>query len=196
MQSRRHQTPCKAQDSHRNLMRKPWKFGLSSSQPTTWAMRPCCPSGSTRSRLIRRSPASLLMGPTTRASATTPSPNEVLPPSFAPQECETLESRHCGCSCAQRGITGIEIPRPRALATMERLPPQEPCRNENALCETVGSAPQGAGLRSPGRGVPSACGRAERLHRARHPRHKGRGISLSGRRGQSARQPICETEPI
>ena len=44
----------------------------------------CCPCCSTRSRLIRRSPASLLAGPTTRASATTPSLNDVLPPSFRP----------------------------------------------------------------------------------------------------------------
>src|SRR5690606_36476792 len=66
---------------------------------------------------------------------------------------------------------------------MERLPPPEPCRDENALCQTPGSAPHGARLRSPGGRVPGPCCRAERLHRARHPSHEGRRISLSGRRG-------------
>ena len=34
--------------------------------------------------------------------------------------------------------------------------------------------------------VPDPCGRPERLHRARHTRHKGRRMSLSGERGTPA----------
>ena len=125
-------------------------------------------------------------GPTTRASASRyrragcPCHHPAL------QERQAVEGRRRRCRCAQRGTAGIEIPRSRALATMERISPPEPYRDENALCETVGSASHGAGLRPPGRGVPDSCCRAERLHRARHPRRKGRGISLSGRRAGPA----------
>ncbi len=70
-----------------------------------------------------------------------------------------------------------------AVATMERIPPPEPRRNQDALRETAGSAPHGAGLRPSGCGVPGSCRRPERLHRARHPCHKGLGIGLSGDRG-------------
>ena len=81
---------------------------------------------------------------------------------------------------------------------MERIPPPEPRRNMrrirkrsggsfsrrlDALRETAGSAPHGAGLRPSGCGVPGSCRRPERLHRARHPCHKGLGIGLSGNRG-------------
>ena len=103
-----------------------------------------------------------------------------------PQERETLEGRHRRCSCAQLGTAGIAIPWSRALATMERLSPPEPCRYENALFETAGSAPHGAGLRPSGRGVPDEGGRPERLHRTRHPCHEDRGIGLSGKRGAPA----------
>lgn len=104
----------------------------------------------------------------------------------APQECEALEGRHRRCSCAQRSAAGVKTPRPRAVATMERIPPPKPCRDENALCETAGSAAHGPRLRPSGRRVPGPCCRPERLHCARHPCHESRGISLSGRRGSPA----------
>jgi hypothetical protein len=69
---------------------------------------------------------------------------------------------------------------------MERIPPPEPRRDKDALRQIAGSAPHGPGLRPSGRGVLGSCGCAERLHRARHPRHEGRGISLSGDRGSPA----------
>jgi hypothetical protein len=59
-------------------------------------------------------------------------------------------------------------------------------RRMDALRETAGAAPHGAGLRPSGSGVPGSCRDPEQLHRARHPRHKGRGISLSGDRGSPA----------
>jgi hypothetical protein len=99
---------------------------------------------------------------------------------------------------AQRGAAGVEIPRTCALATVERIPPQEPCRNMSrarkrsdgsfsrrldAVRKTAGSAPHGARLRPSGGGVPGSCRGSERLYRARHPRHEGRAIGLSGERG-------------
>ncbi len=68
----------------------------------------------------------------------------------AAQERQAVESCHRRCSRAQRGPAGVKIPRPCALATMERLPPPKPRRNQNALCETAGPAPNGEGLRSSG----------------------------------------------
>ena len=56
-------------------------------------------------------------------------------PPPAPQERQAVEDCHGRCHCAQRGAAGVEIPRTRALATMERLPPQKPRRNQDALCE-------------------------------------------------------------
>ncbi len=46
-----------------------------------------------------------------------------------------MEGGHRRRGRAQRGAAGVEIPRPRTLATMERLPPPKPCRDENARCE-------------------------------------------------------------
>lgn len=59
----------------------------------------------------------------------------------APQECEALEDDHRRCPSAQRGATGIKIPGPCTMATMEWIPPQKPRRNEDALCEAAGAAP-------------------------------------------------------
>ena len=55
-------------------------------------------------------------------------------------------------------------------------------RRLDALRETAGSAPHGAGLRPPGRGVPGPCRRPERLHRTRHTRNSSRGMTLSKER--------------
>jgi hypothetical protein len=74
----------------------------------------------------------------------------------------------------------------RALATMERLPPPKPRRDQNALRQTPGSASHGAKLRPSGCGVPGSCCRPERLHGTGHPCNKGRGIGPSGRRGTPA----------
>ena len=96
---------------------------------------------------------------------------------------------------AQRGPSGIEISGPCTLATMERIPPPKSRRNQDALCETARPAPHGAGLRPSGGRVPGSCGRSERLHCARHPRHTGHGISLSGRRGSPAVSRFLQQSP-
>ena len=49
------------------------------------------------------------------------------------RERQTLEDQHQGCRGAQRGPAGLEIPRSCDLATMERIPPPEPRRDQDAL---------------------------------------------------------------
>ena len=56
--------------------------------------------------------------------------------------------------------------------------------DQDALRQVAGAAPVRAGLRPSGCRVPGACRRAERIYRARHAHHRGRGIGLSGERGR------------
>jgi hypothetical protein len=86
--------------------------------------------------------------------------------------------------------------RPDHLATMERLPPPKPRRNQDALRQAAGTATVRAGLRPSGRRVPGACGRLERLHRPRHTHHRGHGISLSGERKTLALSRFVEQSPL
>ena len=172
---------------HIGIDEKTLEIRAASSPPATSAMRLCCPNCSTRSRPIRRSAASPPTAPTTPASATMPSPPAALPPSFRPARTpKPWKTDHAPVRSRATRPCGFEILRPGHLATMERIPPPKPRRNQDALCQAAGPAPHGAGLRPSGRGVPGPCRRPERLHRARHPRHGGRGISLSGERGTSA----------
>ncbi len=69
---------------------------------------------------------------------------------------------------------------------MERLSPPKPRREQDALRQTPGSAPLRTPVRPSGRRVPGPCCRPQWLHRARHPRHGSRGMSLSGDRDSSA----------
>jgi hypothetical protein len=91
--------------------------------------------------------------------------------------------RHCPrtnggqCLDPQRDPADIEARRSNHLATMERLSPPKPCRNQNALCETAGPTPERTGLRPSGRRVPRPRRRPQRLHRARHTHHRARRIS-------------------
>jgi hypothetical protein len=61
---------------------KRWRFEQLKSPAMKWATPPCCPNFSTRSHPTKRSPASRLTAPTTRASATMQLPNVAQPPSF------------------------------------------------------------------------------------------------------------------
>lgn len=103
-----------------------------------------------------------------------------------------MEDRHRRGRGAQRGPARCEIPWPRALATMEWIPPPEPRRDEDALRETVGATPHGEGLRSPGCRTSGPYCRPERLHCARHTRHRSYGMSLSGERGPTAIRPSVQ----
>jgi len=104
----------------------------------------------------------------------------------AAQERQAMEARHSRRDRAQRGLACIQTLRPDDLATMERLPPPKPRRNQDALRQTAGPASGRAGLRSSGRGVPGQGRHHERLHRPWRTRHRGRGISLSGDRVRPA----------
>lgn len=114
---------------------------------------------------------------------------------FTAHERETLEDHHRRRRRPQRGPAHITALWPNHLATMERLSPPKPHRNEGTLCETPESAPHGARLRPPGRGVPGSCGCPQRVHRARNTHHRwSQDRSIWGK-GNSARHPICAAEP-
>ncbi|SEN99510.1 hypothetical protein SAMN05216227_10381, partial [Pseudorhodobacter antarcticus] len=114
----------------------------------------------------------------------------------AAQERQAMETRHSWRDRAERGPPRVETLRPDDMATMERLSPPKPRRNKDALCQTAGSAPYGAGLRPSGRGVPSSCCRPERLHHSRHAHYRSRGISLSGDRGTLTVRPFVQQSPF
>ena len=84
---------------------------------------------------------------------------------------------------ARNEILGIEGCRSDNLATMGRVSPSKPRRDQDALRQAPCPAPVRARVRPSGRRVPRPCRRPERLHRTRHPRHRSRGVSLSGERG-------------
>ena len=69
-------------------------------------------------------------------------------------------------------------------------------RRMDALHETAGPTPHGAGLRSSGRRDPGPHRRPEWLHRPRHANHSDHGITLSRERATLGHQPICATEPF
>ena len=84
----------------------------------------------------------------------------------APQERQTLETRHrrgarhCPrtnggqCLAPQRDPAHIEARRPDHLATMERLSPPKPRRNQDALCQAPRPAPLRAPVRPSGGRIP------------------------------------------
>ena len=100
----------------------------------------------------------------------------------AAQERPTPEAHECRGHRSQSGGRCIAIPGPRLVATMERIPPSQPRRNKNALCETDGTKPHGEGLRPAGRGDPNQDRRPQSLHRSWHTRHQARRIDPSGQR--------------
>lgn len=63
------------------------------------------------------------------------------------------------------------------------FPSEIPCRSVDALHETAGATPHGAGLRPTDRRGPRAYHHHEQLYRARHTPHENRGINVSGERG-------------
>jgi len=147
------------------------------------APRTCYPICSARSRRTRRLAASRQTAPTTRASAMMQSRVAAPMPSSHPAKMRSHGRPSRRCRPAKQGPAGLQIPRPGPLATMERIPPPEPRRNEDALCQTAGPDAHGAGLRPSSCRTPGPYCCAERPHRARHPCHRGRGIGPSGERG-------------
>ncbi len=75
----------------------------------------------------------------------------------ADEEIESVTAKRRG---RKRGAAPIETPRPRDLAELERIPPPEPDRDEDAsrdpkvrAAKRLGRRLHGEGLRSPGRRV-------------------------------------------
>ncbi len=176
---------------------KHWRSELSRSPGATSVMRPFCPTCSARPRRDET------IGSVTADGA--------------------YDTRKCHDAIADRGAHAVIPPRKNAkpwkivtagavarnealraskdlgralLATMERIPPPKPRRDEEALRETAGPATHGTGLRPPGRRPSGPHRRPERLHRARHPCHRALRISPSGEGGNLGDQSICATEPI
>jgi hypothetical protein len=71
------------------------------------------------------------------------------------------------------------------VATPDRMPQPQPCRNQDALCETPRSAPLGAGLQSASCGDPDPRCDPKRLHSSWHTMYRRRRLSPSGERGSS-----------
>ena len=99
-----------------------------------------------------------------------------------------LETNGDPWPAAKRRPARGQIPWPCVLVTMERIPPPESRRDEDALCETAGPVAHGTGFRPSGR-------HPERLHRARHTRHGNCGISPSGERGALAISRFVRQSP-
>ena len=83
---------------------------------------------------------------------------------------EALADRHRRCCRAKRNPTDLQMPRPGLVATMERIPPPKPHREEDALRKAAEAAPHSTGFRPPGSRISGPYCRPERLHRARHTR--------------------------
>ncbi len=66
--------------------------------------------------------------------------------------------------------------------------PPEPCR-------AAGPAAERKGFRPSGRRVPDPCGRAQRLHRARHPGRRGFGIFPPGKGDPRPSVHLCNRVP-
>ncbi len=116
----------------------------------------------------------------------------VIPPRM---KCETLEDRHRRSRGAQRDAATIEVSRPSPVASMERISPLKPRRDEDALHEAVGTAADGTGLRPTGCRDPGPHRRPERLHCARHSRHRGHETSLSGEGEPRRSADLCNRAP-
>ena len=71
------------------------------------------------------------------------------------------------------------------MATVERILPSKPCRNQDALYKTAQPVADGEGLLQAGRRDPNPHRRPKPLHSSWHTSHRGRGISPSGERGNT-----------
>jgi hypothetical protein len=123
---------------------KRWRFGRLRSPVATSATRRFCPICSARSQPTKRLQASPLPLGTSRRDALpgsgrylrhTQVPQRNCRPRFecrhpGPQKRQTLEDRHRKCGGQKRGPSSFEIPWPRDLAKLERIPPPKPRRDE------------------------------------------------------------------
>ncbi len=114
----------------------------------------------------------------------------------AAQERQTLEAHQRRCHRPQRSGQCLTLPGPRHLATVERIPPPKPCRNQDALHQAPRPIRDGAGLRPAGRRNPNPRCRAKSLHSSGHTCHRARRISLSGERGTALKTRSVQQSPF
>ncbi len=113
----------------------------------------------------------------------------------ASQECQAMEAYEQRGHRPEPSRGGVKIPGPHPVAAMEWLSPPKPRRDQDALCETTGPEPHGAGLRPAGRGDPHPHRRAKPLHSSWHPCHRARRISPSGERGRTLFTRFVQLSP-
>jgi hypothetical protein len=143
------------------------------STGTISAKRWCQPTCPTRFRRTSRSAASLPTVPTTPEIATMQSPTAAPTPFVRGRLPRTLSG--------PSSLPPRKNAKPWKTVTADAV-----ARNEDALCETAGAAPHDTGLRPTGRLASGPYRRSDRLHRARPPCHRARGMSLSRARGTPA----------
>lgn len=85
----------------------------------------------------------------------------------------------------QRGSKCSAISGLSPVVTLERIPPPEPCREQDELHLTHGPIPGGKSLCSTGRENPGPCRRSQPLHRFCNTRHCARRVSLSKESGSA-----------
>ena len=99
-----------------------------------------------------------------------------------PQKRQAVETDEPRRHSAQRSFASLKVPGTRYLATMERLSPPKPCRDQDELHQAAWSVFDGERLRSPGRGTTDPHCSVKRIHCAWRTRHSGRRVNPSGER--------------
>ena len=94
--------------------------------------------------------------------------------------------------CPKRSAARQPPLRSRHLATMERLPPPKPRRDEDELLQSARGEDRLARFRAPGRRASHPRRGAQPLHRPRHARNATRGMNLSGERGNSSVRRVVQ----
>lgn len=103
----------------------------------------------------------------------------------AAQECQVMEARYTRGQSTQRSRPTLKVSGPRIVATDDRISPQKPRRNEDALCENTRSASLGARLRSPGCADLNPCCDPQRLHSSWYTAYRNPRLNPSWVRGRS-----------
>ncbi len=157
--------------------------GPSRLRAAALVMRPCCLTYSPRPRQIKSSAASLRTVLTIHENATMQSRSVMRMPSY-------LRVRTPGCGNLTRPVPDPQRSRPvvkvsgqSLVAEPDRLPPPQPRRDKDALCETSRSTPLGARLRPSGCGDPNPGSHPKRLHSDWHTTYRRCRLNPFGVRG-------------
>ncbi len=105
-----------------------------------------CLTCSTKSHRSKNSAALQPTEHTTHANVTMRLLPEMPMPSYRRARMPNYGSPTPRGQSAQRSCESFKVSRPRIVATGDRIPPQKPCRGQDALCEVTRSAPLSARL--------------------------------------------------